>query len=163
MILYRNNVVVTRIMRRDMLMDNWQVEKYIFWQVEKCLSNCVSYSSCNIVTTSTNLQFLQHHCDINKYDFFGLMRDQNIQRKKCDDSLCLCDLPNSTPFLPNYASPYCYFGYCQVNFTNISLVHIAKLLKFLITKAMFPSNHKVQSVTPHCQIAKCTSPCGLPE
>jgi len=47
------------------------------------------------------------------------------------------------------------FGYCQVNFTNISLVHIAKLLKFLITKAMFPKQSQSSinnTKLPNCQV-----------
>jgi hypothetical protein len=30
---------------------------------------------------------LQYHCDFNEHDFSSLMRDQNIQRKKCDGVL----------------------------------------------------------------------------
>jgi hypothetical protein len=31
----------------------------------------------------------KHHYDINEHDFFNPMKDQNIQREKCDDDVCL--------------------------------------------------------------------------
>jgi hypothetical protein len=46
------------------------------------LTNCVSYS----------------YCDISRQDFFGLMRDQNIQMKKRDDVLHIGKGSISRPF-----------------------------------------------------------------
>jgi len=46
------------------------------------LTNCVSYS----------------YCDISRQDFFGLMRDQNIQMKKRDDVLHIGKGCISRPF-----------------------------------------------------------------
>ncbi len=38
---------------------------------------------------------LQHHYNVSQHDFFSSMRDQNIERKKCDDALCFgCHDPN---------------------------------------------------------------------
>jgi len=31
--------------------------------------------------------FLWHHYNVNEYDFFNLMKDQNIQNKKCKGAL----------------------------------------------------------------------------
>jgi len=35
-----------------------------------------------------NLLFLRHHYNVNEQIFFNPMRDQNIQRKKCENVLC---------------------------------------------------------------------------
>jgi hypothetical protein len=37
------------------------------------------------------LMFLQQHCDVSEQDIFSLVRDQNIQRKKCGCVLHHCN------------------------------------------------------------------------
>jgi hypothetical protein len=38
---------------------------------------------------SVKLLFLQYHCNVNEHYFFDSIRDQNIQKKKCNDVLQL--------------------------------------------------------------------------
>ncbi len=52
------------IMKRDMMMYNFHSMEIIFNKLE-----------------NTFQLFLQHHYDINKQNFFNLVKDQNIQRK----------------------------------------------------------------------------------
>jgi hypothetical protein len=57
---------------------------------EKLVGN---YHPVEIALTSWRVPFklcklflLEHHFVINEHDFFNLVKDQNIQRKKCDDA-----------------------------------------------------------------------------
>jgi len=74
--LKRNNITMIRTVRKNKLMDNFHPMKNIG------TSSKISFRLCKLL-------FLQHHCNINKHDFFDPMRDQNIQEKKYDDGLCL--------------------------------------------------------------------------
>lgn len=67
---------------------------------------------------------------------FELWETKIYKGKKCGDVLCSCDLPNSIPF-------------CQIMQVHIAIWLLSTWLYQYFT-------------CPHCQIAKCASPCGLP-
>jgi len=62
------------ILKKDMLVNNFHIMKVILtnWRV--------FFGLCNLL-------FRRHHYDVSKQFFFNIMRDQNIQRKKCDNVL----------------------------------------------------------------------------
>jgi hypothetical protein len=51
------------------------------------VGNFVTLTSWRIPSKLCKLLFLQHQCNVNEHGFFSPMKDQNIQKEKCDNVL----------------------------------------------------------------------------
>jgi hypothetical protein len=78
--------MVIGIVRRDRLMGNFHLVEAIL-------------TSWRVFSKLCKLLFLQHYCDINEQDFFYIMKDHNMQRKKCNDDLRLLIGAKTFPLL----------------------------------------------------------------
>jgi hypothetical protein len=74
MTLQRDNVAMTRTMKRDRLVGNFHLVEVI----QTCWK--IFFKLCKLL-------FLQHQHGVDEHDFFNPMKDQKIQRKKCDNVL----------------------------------------------------------------------------
>jgi hypothetical protein len=76
--LQKDNVAMIRIMKKDRLMNNFHLVE-------------ITLTRWKIPSKLCKLMFLQQHCDVNEHNIFSLVKDQNIQRKKCGCVLHHCN------------------------------------------------------------------------
>ncbi len=76
--LQKDNITMIRIMKKDRLMGNFHLVE-------------VTLTRWKMPSKLCKLMFLQQHYDVSEQDIFSLVRDQNIQRKKCGCVLHHCN------------------------------------------------------------------------